>query len=154
MNDCKISVIIPVYNSEHFLRQCLDAVLRQTLSEFKIILINDASTDASQKIIDEYIARDERIHALTQNENKGVSAARNTGIENAAGEYIIFLDADDYWMDDEMLASLYEIADGNDTDIIDFGFIRSADDNEGRSKQMAGTRLVETIHDKNWHKSF
>jgi len=150
MSVCKISIIIPVYNGEQFLRQCLDAVLRQTLSEFEIILIDDASTDATQGIIDEYVVADKRINVVRQNENNGVSAARNVGIERATGEYITFLDADDYWMDDEMLASLYALASSNNTDIIDFGFIRSAEGDETRSSEQAQSFFIDMHHDKNW----
>ena len=124
MSTNKVSVIIPVYNCEQFLPQCLDAVLRQTLVEIEVILINDASTDGSLATINEYLARDNRICIIEQKENKGVSAARNTGIEKATGEFVIFLDADDYWENDQMLQQLYEQASREQADFVSFGFCR------------------------------
>lgn len=91
----KISIIIPVYNAEKYLRQCLDSVLAQTYTDFEVLLIDDGSTDASGKICDEYAAKDTRF-TVFHKENGGVSAARNLGIENAKGEWITFVDSDDY----------------------------------------------------------
>jgi len=150
MSDCKISVIIPVYNGELFLRQCLDRVLQQSLIDFEIILINDASTDATQNIIDDYAQRDKRIHVIRQAVNKGVSAARNAGIEVAVGIYLTFLDADDYWMDDDMLASLFCQAETSLADIVDFGFIRSSENDEQRSSQAANSKFTNLQHDNKW----
>ena len=90
----KISVIIPVYNVEKYLPQALESVMNQTFSDLEIICVNDGSTDNSLKILEEYAQKDERIIVFTQ-VNQGVSAARNKGIDNAAGEYIMFLDPDD-----------------------------------------------------------
>ncbi len=90
----KISVIIPVYNVEKYLPQALESVINQTFSDLEIICVNDGSTDNSLKILEEYAQKDERIIVFTQ-VNQGVSAARNKGIDNAAGEYIMFLDPDD-----------------------------------------------------------
>lgn len=94
-----ISVIIPVYNAEPCLRRCLDSVLASVCDDFEIILINDGSTDGSPKICTEYAKRDRRIRLITQ-KNQGVSAARNRGISEALGEWLIFLDADDFITDD------------------------------------------------------
>lgn len=86
----KVSVIVPVYNAEKYLKKCLDSILMQTLSEFEVICINDGSTDQSEKILQHYVKTDERIQVIEQ-ENQGVSAARNRGIERAQGEYITLL---------------------------------------------------------------
>ena len=94
-----ISVIIPVYNAEPCLRRCLDSVLASACGDFEIVLINDGSTDGSLKICTEYATGDRRIRLITQ-ENQGVSAARNRGIDEALGEWLIFLDADDFITDD------------------------------------------------------
>ncbi len=88
------SIIIPVYNVAPYLRECLDSVLRQTFSDWEAICVDDGSTDGSGEIIDEYVAKDKRFHAIHQ-ENAGVSAARNTALDVAHGNWIAFVDADD-----------------------------------------------------------
>lgn len=90
-----ISVIIPVYNTEQFISRCLDSVIRQTYKNLEIIVINDGSTDCSSQICYEYSVRDSRIKIIDQ-PNKGVASARNTGIENAYGDWLFFVDSDDY----------------------------------------------------------
>ena len=90
----KIAVIIPVYNNSFSIATTLSSALQQTFTDFEVIIINDGSTDQSLKIIEQYT--DDRISIFTQ-ENKGVSAARNLGIEKATAPYIAFLDADDFW---------------------------------------------------------
>lgn len=91
---CKISIIIPVYNSEKYLRECLDSVLAQIYTDFEVLLIDDGSTDASGAICEEYATRDARFKVFHK-ENGGVSSARNLGIEKAKGEWITFVDSDD-----------------------------------------------------------
>ena len=108
MKKPKISVIIPVFNAEQFLRQCLDSVLRQPMKALEIICVNDGSTDASLQILEEYAKKDSRIHVISQN-NQHAGIARNNGLENANGEYIHFLDADDK-LTDNAYKKAYEIA--------------------------------------------
>ena len=91
----KVSVIIPVYNTEKYLRNCLNSIITQTLIEIEIICINDGSTDSSLEILREYAQRDDRFVLISQT-NKGQSFARNKGIDVARGEYIAFVDSDDY----------------------------------------------------------
>lgn len=93
----KISVIVPVYNVEKYLRRCIDSILTQTFTDFELLLIDDGSKDESGKICDEYARKDERVRVFHK-ENGGVSSARNVGLDNARGEYISFCDADD-WVD-------------------------------------------------------
>ncbi len=90
-----ISVIIPVYNAERYLNRCIDSVLASACGDFEVILVNDGSSDRSPEICSEYAERDSRIRLITQ-KNQGVSAARNRGICEAMGEWIVFLDADDF----------------------------------------------------------
>ena len=90
----KISVIIPVYNVEKYLSECLDSVLKQTYGDFEAICVNDGSEDGSQRILKQYAQKDNRFHVISQ-ENQGLSGARNTGLNHAKGEYIFFLDSDD-----------------------------------------------------------
>lgn len=100
-----ISVIIPVYNVEKYLHRCLDSVIAQTYRNLEIICIDDGSVDESGKICDQYAVRDARIKVIHQ-ENQGVSAARNRGLDAAEGEYIAFVDSDDYILED-MVERLY-----------------------------------------------
>ncbi len=92
----QVSVILPVYNVDAYLRQCLDSIVHQTLSEIEIICVDDGSLDDSPRILSEYASKDRRIQIITQ-KNAGPGAARNTGLERANGEYVIFLDSDDWF---------------------------------------------------------
>lgn len=110
--DVKVTVIIPVYNMEQYLAECLDSVISQSLSDIEIICINDGSNDNSINILRAYEGRDNRIKVIDQ-ENKGVATARNIGIETAKGKYVIFMDPDDLYPDDDVLESLYTAAEEN-----------------------------------------
>lgn len=94
-NHPKVSIIIPVYKTERYLRQCLDSVINQTFDDFEVVCVNDGSPDNSVTILEEYSKRDPRITYISQT-NQGLSAARNTGILHSGGEYILTLDSDDY----------------------------------------------------------
>ena len=113
-----ISVVIPVYNVEKYLKECVDSVLRQTYQSYEIILVDDGSTDRSGKICDRYTDIDSRIQVVHQ-VNGGLSAARNTGMDHATGEYIYFLDSDDY-IEDYALESLMDCIRRDDPDFIFF----------------------------------
>lgn len=110
-----ISVIIPIYNTEQYLCKCLDTVLSQTYTNLEIILINDGSTDDSGKICDDYAKKDSRIKVIHQS-NQGVSSARNAGLSITTGEYIGFVDGDDYLKED-MFEYLYNLLKDNLSDI-------------------------------------
>lgn len=110
----KISVIVPVYNSENYLKKCIQSILVQTYSDFELILINDGSTDASGAICNQFASYDSRIRVHHQG-NKGVSTARNCGIELSMGEWITFVDSDD-WIEEEYLSNL--IRDSVDYDLV------------------------------------
>jgi len=113
-----ISIIIPVYNTEKHLSACLDNILLQTFSNFEILCINDGSTDNSLKILEEYTKKDKRIKIINQ-KNQGVSSARNIGIEKAIGEYILFVDSDDY-LHKNACQELYRYIQTNSCDVIQF----------------------------------
>lgn len=93
--NAKVSIVIPVYNAQDYLQECLDSVLNQTFSDIEVVLVDDGSKDNSGKICDEYASKDNRITVVHQ-QNAGVSAARNKGIESASGEWIMFVDSDDF----------------------------------------------------------
>ena len=111
----KVSVIIPVYNTEKYLRQCLDSVLNQTMKEIEVICVDDGSTDSSAEILKEYEANDDRVKVLYQ-DNLGAGAARNKGLAIAKGEYLSFLDSDDFF-EPEMLESIYDKCKKRSADI-------------------------------------
>ena len=120
-----VSVVVPVYNMEKYLRDCLDSILGQTMRDMEILCVNDGSTDASQTVLEEYAARDDRIRIIRQ-ENMGLSAARNTGARNAGGKYLYFMDSDDI-LEREALATLYERAERDDLTIVYFDAVSFAD---------------------------
>ncbi len=111
----KISVIIPVYNVEQYLRRCLESIICQTYRNLEIILINDGSTDESLSICEEFVNQDSRIRLINQ-ENRGLAAVRNRGIQEATGELLSFIDSDDY-VDENFIENLYECLIKNGADI-------------------------------------
>ena len=113
----KVSVIIPIYNTEKYLRKCLDSVCNQTLSDIEIICVNDCSTDNSLEILEEYASKDNRIKLIDFKENKGAAVARNAGIDEAKGEYIGFVDSDDF-IDLDFYEKLYNKAVETDTEVV------------------------------------
>lgn len=115
-----VSIIIPIYNVSAYLSACLDSVLAQTYSHWEAILINDGSTDNSAEIAQSYVSKDTRFRLYTQ-ENKGLSAARNHGLDKAMGEYIYFLDSDDMLLPDFLETLLRHIAN---KDVVQCGYQR------------------------------
>lgn len=114
-----VSIIVPVYNTERYLRECLDSLIRQTLDDIEIVCVNDGSTDGSTAILEEYAQLDRRF-AVVQQQNCGLAAARNTGVAAATGEYLDFLDSDDH-LDPKALEVLYSRAKAHNLDVIYFG---------------------------------
>lgn len=114
----KVSVIIPVYNVEQYLKKCLDSIVNQTLKEIEIIIVDDGSTDESGKIVDQYKEKYTNVVAIHQ-ENKGPGAARNLGMSCAQGDYLYFMDSDDY-LDINALKKLYQEAEQKNLDLILF----------------------------------
>lgn len=112
----KISVIVPVYNTEKYLHRCIDSVLIQTYQDFELLLIDDGSKDSSGVICDEYAAQDARVRVFHK-DNGGVSSARNLGLDNVRGEWITFVDADD-WIEPEMLELLLRKGEETGADIV------------------------------------
>lgn len=116
--DVKVSVIIPIYNIEKYLPECLESIINQTFKEIEIICVNDGSTDNSLEILKTYAQKDPRIKIINQ-ENKGPSFARNNGLNNANGDYILFVDSDD-WLHKSLVFKTYNNAITNNADIICF----------------------------------
>ena len=112
----KVSIVVPIYGVEKYLRQCVDSILAQTLKDFEVILIDDGSPDGCPAIVDEYAARDPRVVAVHQ-ENAGPGPARNKGMERARGEFIAFMDPDDLYPSNETLEHLYSAAVSSGCDI-------------------------------------
>ncbi|MBO5906681.1 MAG: glycosyltransferase [Clostridia bacterium] len=133
-NNIKVSVIMPIYNALDYLRPALDTVLDQTLREIEVICIDDGSTDKSLALIKEYQERDPRVRIVTEN-NAGVSVARNKGIIRARGEFIIFLDADDFY-EPTLIETLYDAAVRDELDI---AMVRFDVFNNKKSSFTAGT---------------
>lgn len=118
--DVKVSIIIPVYNVERFLRKCLESVKNQTLHEIEIICVDDGSTDESFAIIKEYMEADHRFKVI-QKENGGLVSARKAGVRLAMGQYTGYVDSDD-WIDPDMYHVLYDIAKKNQADLVSSGY--------------------------------
>ena len=143
MSDSLISIIVPVYNSEKTLNRCIDSILGQTYRNFELLLINDGSLDCSGEICDEYAQQDSRVKVFHK-ENGGVSSARNLGLDNARGEWIVFVDSDD-WVDEEYLSSLYDAAISLGCSIVACDFVEINKDGTKRcnSFDWAGNNKVE-----------
>ena len=129
-----ISVIIPVYNSESTLKECLNSVVNQTYNNLQIIIINDGSTDASLRIIKAY--RDKRIELINK-QNGGVSSARNEGLERAAGDYIMFIDSDDYLVNNNIIEKIINTL--TNEDVVRYGYI--IERNGKKTKDLLTSRL-------------
>lgn len=119
------SIIVPVYNTEKYLPQCIHSVLTQTYQNFELLLVDDGSADSSGNICDEYAAQDARVRVFHQ-VNQGHTMARRKGISEATGEYVLFLDSDDYW-DSNLLETIHDTANRDHCDMILFRFRRVTD---------------------------
>jgi glycosyltransferase involved in cell wall biosynthesis len=115
----KVSVIIPIYNIENYIKQCLDCISNQTLKDIQIICVDDASEDNSCRIVEEYTNKDSRIILLKHKQNLGLSAARNTGLKNVNGEFVYFMDGDDL-LEGDALEVCYNECKKNQLDILTF----------------------------------
>lgn len=134
----KISVIVPIYNVEPYLRKCLDSIVNQTYRNLEIILVDDGSPDHCGAICEEYAERDERITVI-HSSNSSAFGARNLGLERVTGDYIAFVDADD-WIDAPMYQILQDLAEKNDADIVQCEIM-----NEGSYKQTRSRILGEDV---------
>lgn len=157
----QISIIIPVYNVEKYIRQCLDSVICQTFTDWESWLIDDGSTDSSKGICDEYIEKDERFHVIHK-ANGGLASARQCGIEHVSGEYVVTIDSDD-WVEPDYLQSMYDCIIKNDADVVTCGYYMNFPDNQmychnepsGRSpRTVMHETLKHKLHAGLWCKMF
>lgn len=154
----KISVIVPVYKAEKYLHKCVDSLLAQTFTDFEILLIDDGSPDKSGEICDEYALKDNRIRVFHK-ENGGVSSARQCGLDNARGEYVIHADPDD-WVEANMLEELYAKAKEEDADMVICDYYNDSNNKSIYVKQspslcshnMVLMELFQHLHGACWNK--
>lgn len=123
-----ISIIVPIYNAELYLRECIESILNQTYKDIELILVDDGSTDSSSFICNEYVSNDSRVKYFYK-ENSGVSNARNFGIDKASGDYLMFIDSDDYLCDNTVLSKCYNIISKNELVMPIFNHIFKNNDN-------------------------
>lgn len=144
----KLSLVIPIYNVEAYLKQCLDSILTQHGVDMEVILVNDGSTDGSKAIIDDYVSRYPELFIAVEKQNGGLGDARNCGAALAKGEYLAFLDSDDFYEPD-VLAELIQTADEKQADLINFDFYEyySEDKKEVRS---ALPKDIKKLDDKTY----
>ncbi len=158
MNKPAISIIIPVYNVEKYLGRCLDSVLAQKYQNFEAICINDGSTDNSLKILEEYAKKDSRIKIFSQ-KNQGLSVTRNNGLQKASGDYICFVDSDDY-IEPNFLSDLYDAIKANNADIIatNIKYIKGARERCKKNKRKIYSSFTDKIesleHGSCWNKIY
>lgn len=132
----RISIIVPVYNMELYLEQCLDSLINQTFRDIEIICINDGSHDGSIDILNKYAKQDERVSIINK-KNGGLSDSRNVGIKKATGKYIMFVDSDD-WIDIDTCKNAYDIAEKNKSQIVMWSYVREFG-NKTKSKKIFST---------------
>ena len=163
-----VSVIVPVYNSEKSLQKCIDSILNQSYKDFELVLVDDGSLDNSGKICDDYSAKDSRV-TVAHTKNRGVSSARNTGIDMAQGDFICFIDSDDYVKEDYLERFIDTYNQYPNTDSIWCGFRNLTDNNEREIRIIIASdqekysfyekKQIMTLHSKwlsqmPWNKMF
>jgi len=144
----KFSLILPVYNVDRFLQECLDSIVKQTFNDFEVICIDDGSTDNSSEILKQYRNKYEYFKVITQ-ENKGQGIARNIGIDEAKGEYICFIDPDDY-ISEFYIEELSKICNKTCADVIQFNFKYIYDN--GTTKYCNKSEMIEEYSNIELHK--
>lgn len=147
-----ISVIVPIYNVEKYLNKCIESIINQSYSNLEIILVDDGSKDSSGIMCDSYILKDKRIKVIHK-ENGGLSDARNVGLDKAKGEYIVFIDSDD-WIDEKMIEILYNIIKKNNSDISICDYFLAYNEEIQTQKEdieiinLSNIEALKTIYDK------
>jgi glycosyltransferase involved in cell wall biosynthesis len=129
MNNIKFSIVIPVYNVGKYLRKCFDSVVAQTYTNYEVIAVDDGSTDGSGDVCDEYAAKYDNIRVIHK-VNGGVADTRNTGLDNARGDYVGFMDADDYLIDSHLFENAAKCLSRSDADVLQYYYLWQTKDNE------------------------
>lgn len=137
----KVSVIVPVYNTEKYLRRCLDSLVNQTLDDIEIIVINDCSPDNANKILSEYEKKYKNIKVIHNKTNKGIGYNRNLGIEKASGKYIAFVDSDDY-VDITMYEKMYNKAEKENLDLVLCNFYKNLEKQDGSLEALVPEFII------------
>ena len=158
----KVSVIVPVYNVEKYLRKCLDSIIQQTYQNLEILIINDGSTDGSDVICREYVEKDTRIAYITK-ENSGVSDTRNMGLKQASGDYVTFVDSDD-WIEKTYVEELYDKITTYNADIAIANYYLFNDseglfyffmgDQDYYERLYTPVQLIDGLYETKFNKSF
>lgn len=138
----KVSVIVPVFNTEKYLHRCLDSLVNQTLKDIEIIVVNDCSTDNSRKILDEYQSKYKKMIKVLNNEtNKGIGYSRNLGILHSNGEFLSFIDSDD-WVNIEMYERMYEKARKDTLDLVICNYDKMLENGDGTISKVLNDCVV------------
>lgn len=137
-----VSIIVPVYNVEKYLRKCIDSIINQTFQNIEIILVNDGSKDSSGQICDDYKLKDRRIIVIHK-ENGGLSSARNAGLDIAKGDYVMFVDSDDY-VEPQFCEVPLKLALKKNVDIVSFGYNKVFDNGQNLNRKTNNPRLIDS----------
>jgi glycosyltransferase involved in cell wall biosynthesis len=151
----QVSIIVPVYNTGTYLKKCIDSIIAQTYASFELIIVDDGSTDASPQICDDYAKQDKRVKVIHK-KNGGLSDARNVGINNSIGEYILFIDSDD-WISANMIEELYNNSRKYDADMVISNYlcVNESGNDEGYYKLyidfmvISGREAISKLYDPN-----
>ena len=152
----KFSVVIPVYKVEEYLDQCVESVLQQTYSNLEVILVDDGSPDRCGAMCDDWATKDDRVRVIHQ-ENGGLSAARNTGIRHATGDYVLFLDSDDWWDNATVLDAVAKQLGQTPVDVLSFNYRKSFDGvlqpayfDESLMSSQQPESITQIVQDDRW----
>ena len=152
MNESLISIIVPVYNAEPFLARCLESLINQTYQNLEIICVNDGSTDNSLKVLREYACKDSRVRIL-DNENAGVSRARNAAMQLASGNFVMFADADD-WIELNTCEAALNAMRTYGSDIVMWSYVSETENRSSKKEIFEGLRIFDGSEVKSLHRRF
>ena len=144
MSNGLVTIVLPIYNVEKYLNRCINSIVNQTYKNLEIILVDDGSPDKCSQMCDEWEKKDTRIKVVHK-QNEGLGMARNTGIENATGDYICFFDSDDY-LELTAIEKLYKLAKKTDSDIVTYGY--SKVDDSGNIYEKSIPNVKKTTYEK------
>lgn len=135
------SIVVPIYETEAYLPKCIESILAQTYQNFELILVDDGSTDSSPMICDHYAQKDSRIHVIHK-ENGGSSSARNAGIHSVSGKYVMFVDSDDYWNDENALQSVAQMIAQYNCDLLCTNICKAYENTSRTKKYFSPTETL------------